>query len=314
MGRKGKKKFISQEYSAEKGGKNLQEGTKRSRGATIFAASFFSVAIIIGICLVSFTVVFFYSEVKGTSMMLAINHTGGDTDSVIVNRYKKPRQGDVIVVNHYDHNGKFKELHIKRLMSIGGGESQAIHFRLIDASGNTITNVYQRYLGVRYVIEIGGVELDNNHEKFLDLNGDNQASVFNTYHNDFWLYQQTGIIQDSMKASYARRILNNNPAFRTTYKDASGADVSFLRTVNRDGEVRNEFVLPSNYIFYMGDNRGGDGSNTEFNVDGMSADCSYFGPQPRSNLVGVVTEVIPHTSAPKWFWDKIVWIITFRWV
>ena len=46
MGRK-KKDFVSQEYSESKGGKNLKEGTKKSRALTIFTTVFFSFAALI---------------------------------------------------------------------------------------------------------------------------------------------------------------------------------------------------------------------------------------------------------------------------
>jgi len=322
--RSGKREFVSQEYSTEKGGKNLKEGTRRSRRATMFAAGFFSFAIIIGICLITFTVVFFYSEVKGTSMMRALNDNDpiADTDSVIVNRYKKPKRGDIIVVKHYDQNNKYKELHIKRLVSWGG---ESIHFRLveIDSSGNEkdatvpiigpagkanlIFNPLNRY---RYVIEVDGEPYESIHPKFQNLNGNNVANNISDYYNDFYIYQQTGNPQDSMDKDFGRRRYFDNPGFRFFYKDKNGAEIDFRQNTAPSGEPpRFELVLPKDYMFYMGDNRGGEGDAYDISI--MSVDGAYFGPQPHSHLRGVVTEIVHDKSAPRWFWDKFILVITF---
>ena len=58
-------------------------------------------------------------------------------------------------------------------------------------------------------------------------------------------------------------------------------------------------------FFYMGDNRGGD---PRFST---SMDCTYFGPQPESRLKGTVSEIIEEKTAPQWFWDKVVFVLTF---
>jgi signal peptidase I len=284
-----KKKYISQEYSAEKGGKNLKEGTGRSRRATIFAACFFSVAVIIGVSLISFTIVFFFSAVKGHSMMKVLNASGNDTDSVLVNRYAVPKRGDIIVVQHFDVNGNFKEYHIKRYVACGG---ESVHMKL---SGDN----------QRYIIEVDGVEYDNT-EGWWVTYGSNQVSEYNKYHANFYNYQQTG---DASAMSASARG-GNNPGFRTHYTDKTGASVPFRQFVTERN--RWEIVLPDDYIFYMGDNRGGPGTSYDFSI--MSTDCTYYGPQPYSRIVGVAVEIIHDKGAPQWFWDKIVWLFTFQWV
>jgi len=313
MAVKGKKKFISQEYSTESKGRNLKEGTKRSRGLTIFAASFFGFALIIGVTLVAFTIVFFYSDVKGTSMMKVLNANGHDVDSVIVNRYKKPQRGDIIVVEHYDADGRFDSLHIKRLVALGG---EWVHIH--DA-------------GEHYEFQVNGTSHDSNWPKVNNMG--HNANFKSNHYNEFFIYQRDGIVRTSMLAS--SRVINDgghfikNPGFRTHYRadgkdhksgiitksaDTVAQDEIPFRQYNEDRK-RNEFQLPNNYIFYMGDNRGGNGlgGSVENDVSKMSIDCTYFGPQPTSRIVGVVTEIVQEKSAPEWFLKKLGYFFTFRW-
>ena len=302
------KRFISQEYSTEKGGRNIKEGTRKSRAATIFAATFFSFAILIGVSLITFTIIFFFSDVKGTSMMKTLNAYGKDTDSVVVNRYVKPKRGDIIVVKHYDANGKFKEYHIKRLLALGG---ESIYF-------SDENSYYEVQVGKKG--EYPYTVYDNNHEKFKKLNVNNDGnpnvkSQYSRYHNDYYAYQESGgILQPSMRNDETYRDMDrvayNNPGFRDKY-EKDGQMIPFMQW-NEDMN-RNELQLPDNYMFYMGDNRGGSGKASD--IDKMSVDCTYFGPQPYSHIVGVVVEVVPdNKSAPRWFFDKIIWVITFKWI
>jgi signal peptidase I len=303
------KQFISQEHSAEMGGKNLKEGTRKSRTATYLTTAFFSFTIVIGLFLISFTIVFFFSEVKGPSMMRAINATDEmDTDSVIVNRYKKPVRGDIIVVKH--HDGK---LHIKRLIALGG---ESIHMQLLDKDGNRIspkTETEFRQHGVRYVFEVDGISYDNILYKLDPILGRNMR---NERYDLLYKYQQ-GIITRAEFITRQKSLSSGLGNFRT--EDRHGTE---FRQRNSDRE-RYEFKLPADYIFYMGDNRGGDGFYRDHNntthgsapdFQNLSLDSTWFGPQPTSNLVGTVTEVIHDKSAPQWFWDQVVWFFSLRWI
>ncbi|MDR0461888.1 MAG: S26 family signal peptidase [Christensenellaceae bacterium] len=300
----GKRKFISQEYSTQQKGKNLKEGSKGSRGVTIIATLFFSVALLTGIGLISFTIVFFYSAVMGPSMMTVLNAKfdgteASNTDSVIVNRYAKPKRGDIIVVNHYDPQGNFVELHIKRLIALGG---ESICF--IDEGDHYNIEVHNN---------LGQLVSDAN---YPTLNtGVEHSNMKNDHYDRFYNYQIGGDPDDvdgTWLAESYRRSLDNNPGFRTHYlKD--GVKTPFLQY--HYGRKRYEFKLPDDYVFYMGDNRGGKNPSNNKSNDfaRMSIDCTYFGPQPRSHIVGVVTELVQGKSAPQWFASKIVWLVTFKW-
>jgi signal peptidase I len=300
----GKKKFISQEYSTQNKGKNIKDGTKSSRGVSIIAGVFFSFALIIGVGLIAFTIVFFYAAVDGTSMMYVLNASGDNTDSVIVNRQSKPKRGDIIVVNHYDAHGNWADLHIKRLIALGG---ESIHFK---------------DMGDRYEIEVysaNGTLVSD--ARYPTLKGNNEK---NLHYDTFYSYQEqlshgktVDDLPDWWKEDEAHRKLANqgagNPAFRTHFMK-NGERIPFLQYSAARNQY--EYKLPSDYIFYMGDNRGGANAWDIYSYDfkKMSLDCTYFGPQPVSSLVGVVKELVHNKSAPKWFIDKIIWYVTFKWI
>ena len=139
MARK-KKQFISQEYSASEKGKNLKEGTRKSRVGLVFATSFFSFALIVSVVLIAFTAVFFFSEVHGSSMMTALNPhylSLGSTDSVIVNRHRTPDRGDIVIIQPYPNIPERRHIrHIKRVIAIA---HDRIYLR--ENSDNTFTFV-----------------------------------------------------------------------------------------------------------------------------------------------------------------------------
>ena len=292
-----KKEFISQEYSAEAGGKNLKEGTRGKRTVTAVVTSFFTLSLVIGVSLITFTVIFFFSEVQGTSMMRALNEKGIDEDSVIVNRYKTPQRGDIIVVRHYNGHGNFQELHIKRLIALGG---EWVHFRLDDCE-------------TRYIIEVDGINYDGTKTVPLDTDPINGVgrNMRNAHYDALFDYQRTQIVPASFLASDPIRARENYPPFRTHFR-SGGQDIPFLQE-NPDRDNRWEFFIPKGYMFYMGDHRGGDGGDSGWGFRAMSIDSAYFGPQPASRVAGVVTEIIRQKTAPQWIWDRFVWAITFQW-
>ena len=274
----------------------MQEGNRRTRVATWFAAGFFSFAVLIGICLITFSIVFFFSEVHGPSMQMSLNASGQNTDSVLANRVARnnPRQGDIIIVRHYyRYDRGFKEYHIKRLIAVGPAQ---IHFYRYDTDGRPNANTTGRF----FEIQVNGIAVEHQWSQYLN-NYINFAT--GTRHNlatiprfrDFMAWQNGGAAPSPL--GYP------SPTFRTQTRDGSH---QFRQTVTRNGITRNEIVLPAGYIFYVGDHRGG--------PEHMSVDSTTFGPQPANRVVGVVAEVINDMSALEWLWDRFVWIITFRWI
>ncbi|MCL2228335.1 MAG: S26 family signal peptidase [Firmicutes bacterium] len=284
-----KRGFVSQEYSAEHHGRDLKEGTRRGRILTIVASSIFGVSALVGVGLVTFTIIFFLAAVTGQSMMMSLNASGANTDSVLVNRFRSPERGDIIVVRHTLTTGE-TVLHIKRLVAIDG---EWVHFERCLYEG-------------RFIITVDGVEHDNNHPGFTYLFGNNVHHNSTHYFNDFWTYQQTGIPPFSFSVTYRFRDIHNNPGFNRTTEDGE-----YFRRWNYERE-RFEMYIPQGYMFYLGDHRGGRGTAAELSQ--MSIDSAYFGPQPTSILSGVVQEKIPNQTATNWFFDTLWHYISFRWL
>ena len=286
-----RKEFVSQEYSAEKGGKNLREGTRKHRVATAFAASFFAVAVIIGISLITFSIMFFFSEVEGKSMMRTLNAAGIDIDSVLVKRHVTPKRGDVIVIKHYDADGKFQAYHIKRMIALPGDS-----FRFAEEGGE-------------YILYVNGEKFPTTFKQgALDpvIGSMKIYAAYPTY-NTLYNYQQYGTISvaESTGASLAAPI----GGFRSHYQSKDGKWTSFIQDFRLpDNTTERRFVMPEGYFFYLGDNRGGDPAQS------ISDDGSHYGPQPMSVISGVVSEIIHDRSAPQWFGDKLKWFFTFRWI
>lgn len=280
-----KKKYISQEYSASGQGKNLQEGTPKTRAATIFAASFFSFAIFMAIGLVTFTIVFFFSKVDGSSMMITLNAnyaTDGNTDAVIVNRHKKPQKGDIVVLKPYENKDDY---YIKRVIATAGDR---VYFHI--NNDNTFT------------ILVNDVELD---EWYLDKDFWGQNNI-NPDYRIIFNAMGNGVSESTKTYARSQMTSSSYPRFSNWIPEFEHYNTQYNR---------NEILIPPGYFFYVGDNRGADASNynsQEYSL--MSKDDGmYRGPQPTWKIVGTVVDIMNHRSAPKWVWEKIVWFVTFKW-
>ena len=280
-----KRQFVSQEYSTEAQGKNMREGSRRSRVGTIFAAGFFSTALTIGICLITFTIVFFFTEVHGTSMMHTFNTRGVNTDSALANRFQRAGRGDIIIVRHYNSNGVFTEYHIKRLIAHNG---EFLHF-----AECTDTRTFE--------IEVNGERIEDPWRHLLNnTNGAN--SVAPPRYQSLLLYQKYGWekrpIPPTLEIPFRRTTMDGSIYFRT-FVDERG---------------RYEFYIPRGYIFYIGDHRGG--ARPFYRTGEMSVDSTAWGPQPANRIVGVVDEnnIIRDMTPIQWLWDRFLFIVTFRWV
>ena len=296
-----KKKFVSQEYSASGQGKNLKEGTKGGRTATFVSASFFAFSVIAGVSLVAFSIVFFFSEVHGPSMMSVLNAnycTVGSTDSVIVNRQKKPTRGDIVIIKPYAH---LNTRHIKRVIAVGG------------------ERVYFQENRVETTDEIGRITRT---DSFTIVINDEPINEIERYDLDPYLAQNIFAVwkQFTVGGPFNNTIhddyLSTINEIKNTPQAGYGKAPWF---VQRNQEFdRNEMVIPDNYIFYMGDNRGGSGTGSMFDENSdyylmSKSDGMWIGPQPLYKVLGIVVEIMPHHSAPRWFWNKFVLIISFQW-
>jgi signal peptidase I len=268
-----KKGYVSQEYSVQKGGKNLEEGTKGSRTTNRFVIAFFSVSLLLSVSVVSFSIMFFVASVSGSSMMqtLNANYTRANPvyDNVLVNRVVTPKVGDIIVVRYYwgphdinewdgknrDGRGPYNNF-IKRLIAV---EGQVVHFAQ-----------------------------DNNSRWRLFVDGDMKLET--EYLDPIWGHM----------TQYAVDFVNilNNPGFRTHWVAGS------VFTDPEDG--LNKVRVPAGHVFYMGDNRGGGDYSLR------SYDSTAFGPQPAEFIEGVRADTIYYNeSIGQYLWRKLVWVFTF---
>ena len=304
------KKFISQEHSTQTGGRGIKDGTRKSRAGSIFATAFFGLAIIFGVGLIAFTAIFFYSDVDGTSMMKTLNASGVNTDSVLVKRGDDAKRGDIIVVQHYDSSGNKKALHIKRLLAT---EGDTIYFERSAHNGAEYPNFPDgRYY---YKIHINGVAYDTINAGKYHIYDEYEAQVAGTgewtqgwmrgsdIYDKFYNFILTGNHYFSAPGSRTDALFRTHAADNTPFR------------VYNNQESRWEIKLPKGYMFYMGDNRGNDDLNPATgSTFGMSSDCTNYGPQPRSHLVGVAVDHASGKSAPEWFFSKIIEIVTFGFV
>ena len=299
MGKK-KKGFVNQQYSVSKQGRNIKEGTAKTRTVSWFSGTFFSISLLISVSLVAFTIFFFFSPVEGTSMRATLNAFSDDqgnnlnTDAVIVNRYKKPDYGDIIIVKYYvldgeytDKQGNYK-LFVKRLIAKGG---DTIYLEKKEASQDPLINPFG--LAYKYVIERNGKEID---EWYLDCYWGRMLKC--AYYDALYNYLQEPIHEGLFK--------NRPPSF--SYFDSRGD--CFIKWIEQ--RERYEIVLPKDYVFFMGDNRGGSGSAYDTQI--MSWDCTSFGPQPQANIVGTVTDKAIDKTASQYVWYKVKQFFTFSWL
>ncbi|MCL2586812.1 MAG: signal peptidase I [Firmicutes bacterium] len=280
MGKK-RKLNLPQEFSVEERGKDIKEGTKGSRMATIAGASFFTITAGVSIFLIVFTILFMFSRVYGPSMMtiLNANYFAGERnhDAVIVSRYRAPVVNDIIVTRFYSdqpghgewqraRDGRWFQLYIKRLIAT---EGQSVYV------GN------RRMDGDNWVVDI-------------EINGEYFAE-----HPDVdesrWGINVANPATSQRRADYFY-------TFWRTLRGERTASWDHMVGYNVD-RSRYELVIPDGYVFYIGDNRRD------------SHDGRAFGPQPASNIVGVAVDFARNRqSLPGWLWSQFVYYITFQWV
>jgi len=293
------KKFLNQELEVAQAGADVKEGSRGSRIGKIITTTVFSFSILLAIFAISFVIIFFISDVYGSSMMVTLNasfvqdlapdHPNQTHDSVLVNKFKKPKPGDIIVVKHYwatpryDRNGSLvkMEYFIKRLIAT---EGQRVRFeRELVGEGVIISDSYTPY---RYKLFVDDIEVD---EYYLDIDGGWGIMAF--YGDNIYEYIYTG-----------------------GRKHSAGTLIPFKDSIKDHPTLEGvkEIVIGPGEIFYMGDNRGSDNWG-RFALH--SYDCTSFGPQQASYIEGVRVDTIPHNqSFPGYLWSKFKWFFSFKWI
>jgi len=303
----GKKSHIHQEHSLATEGRHIKEKTRGKRVASILSTTFFVKAIVISLCLISFTIVFFYSEVRGSSMMarlnanyFAINATGGgnNTENVLVNRFRTPGRGEIFVTRHYWPYGVHNrpenpfDFFIKRLIGVAG---DTIYFDQVPLTSEHPNFGVSGLPQTRYVVELNGVPIN---EYYLDPRWGQNLSFTRTWN----------ILQNPPPASDTAIWTRTSPYWGHHIQPV----MYFFPGTTTLMKTRNEIVIPNGYMFFLGDNRGGYGTALESRF--RSIDSAHFGPQPTSRIVGTVVDVTyDNTPLPRYIWDLFVWAITFQW-
>ena len=292
------RKFVSQEHALATEGRDIQERRWYQKASTVFSITFFTFSFVVSVSLIAFTIMFFFSRVEGSSMMSELNtnyvyidengnrRTGNNTDSAVVNRHLNPHRGNIIIVS--DPRPGQSGMFIKRLIALGGDHLYFRRERIVGENGTPYDDLGRPVtvgngLIHRFVIELDGVDID---ESYLD---------------PYWgMNVVYGYVWDQLRPVHQQRpehmrgILGRHGVF-----------------VQERG--RYEILVPHDHMFYMGDNRGGSGIPTSEAL--RSLDSTRLGPQPMSDFLGVVVDIVPdNITLPGWIWGRFVWFITFRWV
>jgi len=206
---------LPQEYSVEERGKDIKQGTRGSKAATIAGIGFFGVSATLSVFLIVFTIIFFFSNVQGPSMMPILNANNVyrcryfSEDSVVVNRFRTPVVNDIIVTRYEN------SLFIKRLIAVPG-DTIWINRQSIVIEGNQVY-VYNFEINGKAFIEHEDVETGG-----WGINRGNDArNVWNV-------------------------IVNNHQAPWSHF---------VRPVTHANGETRNELHIEPGYVFFVGDNR-----------------------------------------------------------
>lgn len=210
------------------------------------------------------TKVYQSATVIGSSMYPTINAVADGSedknDIAYYTMYKSAKVNDIIIVDYYDAgvSGTRKVDAIKRLIATGG-DTICYYGGTLLRNGKPIDDWYMQ-----------------NAREYISKNG------------------QDG--QDWSNNGYQTSKTNFNNFCQNLLLDMCSYDTTFVQQCKNDAEFKNSHIrydvalstyvltIPENYIFFLGDNRGG------------STDCSYFGPLEQKYLLAKVDFILSYNN------------------
>ena len=311
------KAFVGQEYQVATRGQGLEQTSRGVRIATRVTVTMSVSLMVCSVMVILLCLLFYLSPINGTSMMVAINATGLNTDQAVVCRVQSPQRGEIFITKlyledtnqcYYDNNGNIILTdYIKN------------HFNMTDSRGR-YTNIIKRLIAVggdqitmtRTPNQNLDLDFDRNYDYTIYVNG--EALV------EDYLDPQIGS-RNSVNMIRLWRILNGlNPDLSSWKHTDYFAVVSVIDDVPT-------LTVPEGFIFFMGDNRDGfelrdpntgtlviDPTTNEPVPTGPSWDSTALGPLPAADIVGVAYDIIPRdTNMIAYVFNQIWYYISFAW-
>ena len=231
---------------------------KWAKFASITASVFIVIFTAFLVMLMITTNVYRSATVVGSSMYPTINAKADGNDGAFYTLYKNANINDIIIVD-YDSSGIASNIDaIKRLIAKGGDT----------------------------ICFYGGKILKNN-KPIDDWYIQSAINYMNQTGEDGTEWAENGYQQCKNEfVNFCTQVLNGFSSINTTFVQTCKSDEDFKEEHIRYDSALHTYVLtvPENYIFFLGDNRGG------------STDCSDFGPLEEKYLLAKVDFVLKYNS------------------